>query len=40
MRESPLLRRERCRLPMAAMLLLAVLPARAQDLSAPNPSAD
>ena len=42
MRESPLLRRDRCRrrLPIAAILLLAVLPARAQDSSAPNLSAD
>src|ERR1700692_2924116 len=40
MRESPL-RRDRClrRLPIAAMLLLAALPARAQDSSAQNLSA-
>src|SRR5580698_9152160 len=36
MRESPPLWRDqcRCRLPIAAILLLAVLPARAQDFSA------
>src|ERR1700692_4247772 len=41
MRESPL-RRDRClrRLPIAAMLLLAALPARAQDSSAQNLSGD
>src|SRR5580700_1134394 len=40
MRESPPLRRDRSWLPIAAMLLLAALPARAQDLSTQNPSAD
>src|ERR1700682_4340979 len=34
MRESPPLRRDRGRLPIAAILLLAALPARAQDFSA------
>src|SRR5580692_9294132 len=42
MRESPPLRRDRGRhrLPFAVILLLAVLPARAQDSSTPNLSAD
>src|ERR1700686_904120 len=42
MRESPPLRRDRCRrrLPIAAILLFAVLPARAQDSSAQDLSAD
>src|ERR1700724_3808592 len=40
MRESPPLLRDRGRLPIAAILLLAALPARARDSSAPNLSAD
>src|SRR5580698_7738382 len=42
MRESPLLRRDRCvrRLPIAAILLLAALPARAQDSSTQDLSAN
>src|SRR6202043_2225905 len=39
MRESPPLRRDRGRLPIAAILLLAALPAHAQNPSAQNPSA-
>src|SRR3984893_15804913 len=40
MRESPPLRRDRGRLPIAAMLLLAAMSARAQNLSAQDLSAD
>src|SRR6202043_464069 len=42
MRESPPLRRDRCRrgLPFAVILLLAVLPARAQDSAAQDLSAN
>src|SRR3984957_15670299 len=40
MRESPPLRRDRGRLPIAAILLLAALPARAQNPSAQDLSAD